>query len=449
MTGKGNVKVSVIIAVYNAERYLRQCLQSIADQTLRDMEILCINDGSTDASLAIAEGFAAKDHRFQVFTKENEGMGAAPARNYGLERARGEYVSVLDSDDFFDLTMLQKAVEKADAANADIVIFGGCEYDDKHGTSRKVDSILNESLIPQMEVFSCRDYPKKLYQLSQGMAWNKLFRRSFLEKYHLRFQRIKYTDDAYFTFAHMALADKIAVIRESLCFYRVNSGSNQSSGITDYPDSSYAPYTTLKASLEAWGLYGMLKQSFVNCAAAFIWRSYDEIGRYDSFAYLHDKLRSEIFADLEIDCQPADFFYDKRLYQWVRQVSGNTAGELAFQAARAFGGNATTGILRFQFPYDRIPQGCRLALIGDDVVGRHYYAQMALNGYCDVVCWAGESNPFRLSSVKGLDALKETKFDYALIACVQPPQIDRAIAVLKKLGTPNKNIILASEKRWA
>jgi len=342
--------------------------------------------------------------------------------------------------------MLQKAVEKADITQADLVIFGGCEYDDKHGTIRKVDSILNESLVPKKEVFSSRYCAEKLYQLTQGMAWNKLFRRNFLQKYNLRFQRIKYTDDAYFTFAYMALAEKITVIRENLCFYRVNSGNNQSSGITNYPDSAYVPYMALKSSLEAWGLYDMLKQSFVNCAATFIRRSYDEIDRYDSFKYLHDKLRGEIFDKLEIGCQSADFFYDKRLYQWVCQVVENTAGELVFQAARAFGGNVTTGILRFQFPYSRIPRGCRLALVGDDVVGRYYYAQLILGGYCDIACWVGESNPFHLSCVRELNALKETAFDYVLVACMQPQQIDRAVSVLKEFSIPDERIVLAYEE---
>lgn len=449
MTREGNVKVSVIVAIYNTDDYLRQCLQSIADQTLRNIEVLCINDGSTDDSLTIAKEFADRDSRFLVFTKQNEGLGGASARNYGLERAQGEYVSILDSDDFFNPLMLQKAVDKADAVSADLVIFGGCEYDDKHGTSRRVNSILNESLIPQSDVFSRRNFSEKLYQLTQGMAWNKLFRRSFLQKYGLRFQRVKYTDDAYFTFAHMALAERITVLNESLCFYRVNSGSNQSSGIADYPDSAYAPYTALKVSLEEWGLYDMLKRSFINCAAAFIRHCYDSIGRYAPFEYLHDKLRGEIFDELEITRQPKGFFYDQRLYQWVCQVCGNAAGELAFKAARAFGGDATTGILRFRPPYDRIPRGSRIALVGDDIAGRHYYTQLVLTGYCDVVCWAGENNPFHLSCVKGLESLRDAKFDLALISYVQSDQVDRAVAALKAASITDEKIILASERRWA
>lgn len=445
----GIPKVSVILSVYNTEKYLRQCLDSIAGQALREIEILCVNDGSTDGSPTILEEYAARDSRFRVFTKENEGLGAAPARNYGLERVSGQYVSVLDSDDFFAPEMLEKAVRRADATDADVVIFGGYEYDDRHGTSRRVDSILNESLIPAGEVFSRQDYAGKLYQLTQGMAWNKLFRRSFLEKLGLRFQRIKYTDDSYFTFAHLALADRLAVVDEPLCHYRVRTGTSQSSGIADYPDSAYRPYTKLRSSLVEWGLYSTLKQSFVNCAAAFIRRSYDEIGRYEPFRYLHEKLRNEVFDELDISGQPESFFYDKRLYQWVRQVMENGPGELAFKAARAFGGDSTTGILRFQFPYDRIPRGSRLALIGDDAVGRHYYAQLTLSGYCDVTIWAGEDNPFRLSCVQGYGALADAAFDYALITSVQPERVDRAIAALTRAGTPGEKIVLASEKRWA
>lgn len=94
------IKVSIIIPVYNTEKYIRKCLESAINQTLTDIEIICINDGSTDNSLNILYEYAAKDSRIRVFTKANEGV--AKARNLGLRHARGEYVGFIDSDDFVD-----------------------------------------------------------------------------------------------------------------------------------------------------------------------------------------------------------------------------------------------------------------------------------------------------------------------------------------------------------
>lgn len=438
-------KVSVVVAVYNAEKYLSQCLESILGQTLRNIEVLCVNDGSTDGSAEILERFAANDNRVQVFYKENEGMGGAPARNFGLERARGEYVSVLDSDDFFELDMLEKAVARAETTGADMVVFGGYEYDDINGNVYKVSSILNEEVIPNKELFSYRDCPDDIFQLSQGMAWNKLYRREFLERTGLRFQKIKFTDDAYFTFAHMVLAEKITVLREFLCYYRVNSGSSQTDGLNHYPDSAYLPYVAVKHSLVEWGAYETVKRSFVNCAAAFLRYFYDKITAYEPFSYLHEKYRSEIFDFLNISGQEKSYFYDERVYLWTRQVMENSSGEILLKAARAYGSPVTTGILRFQFPYQLIPQRSRIAIVGAGIMGRHFYAQLMLSGYCDVVCWAEWENPFQLTYINAYGALKEAEFDYVLIAYMQPRLIKRAVDFLNAIGVPETKIIYGGE----
>lgn len=442
-----NIKVSVIVAVYNAEKFLQQCLDSIAGQSLHNIEIICVNDGSTDRSLEILEKYAEHDNRFCIYTKENEGLGGAPARNFGLERARGEYISILDSDDFFEPDMLEKACQKADGTGADFVIFGGYEYDDKNGNTYKVPSILDEKAVPDKEIFSYLDCPDKIYQISQGMAWNKLYRRKFLERHNLRFQKIKYTDDAYFTFSHMVLAEKITVVKEGLCYYRVNTGSSQTDGLDKYPDSAYLPYTTLKTSLVEWNIYDTVKQSFMNCAVSFMRYFYDKITTYSSFWYLHDKYRNEVFDKLDIKGQQKDYFYDGRTFLWCQQILENSAGEIAFKSARAHGSEMTTGILRFRFPYDQIPKESKIAIIGAGIMGRHYYSQIMLSGYCDVTAWVEEKNPFQLSYIQSYDVLRDAEFDYVLIAYAQKRLIEKAVLYLERIGKDNKKIIFGGTDR--
>lgn len=442
----GEIMVSVILAVYNVEDYLRECLDSILGQTLSDIEVICVNDGSTDASSSILEEYRKRDSRIRVYTKENEGLGGASARNYGLERALGRYVSILDSDDFFAPDMLERTVDRAEVTQADLVIFGGYEYDNRTHSSYPIRGILDDRYIPDSDVFSCRDCADTIYQLTKGMAWNKLFRRSFLEKRGLRFQNIKFSDDAYFTFSHIALADRITVIREPFVNYRVNTGRSQTNGIANYADSSYLPYLKLKKSLMEWGLYETVKQSFINCAVGFMKFCYEKIDRCESFVYLHNKFRDEVFEEFGLTGYDADYFYDRRLAMWVEQVAGHTAEELLFLSARAHGDqDSTTGILRFQFPYDRIPENSRIVVVGDRIVGRNYISQAVLSGCYDVVLWVDETNPRGYVGISGYDAIKDVSFDFILISHTGEGQIREARTRLLSMGIPEERVIIGED----
>lgn len=438
----GTPLVSVVIPVYNVEDYLRECLESVLSQTLRDIEIICVDDGSTDDSPDILQEYAESDERISIYTKENEGVGGASARNLGLSKAVGKYVSILDSDDFFDLSMLEKAVIRAEETNADIVIFGGYEYDEKTHAKRKINGILNECVIPNREVFSRKDCSDDIFQITQGMAWNKLFRRSFLNRYGIKFQKIKFSDDAFFTFSHLALAERISVLREPLINYRFNSGRNQTDGIANYPDSSFAPYIVLKDFLEEKRIYDEIRKSFLNCACGFMKFCYDRIDRCDAFVYLHNKLRNEIFDIFGLAGYAPDVYYDRRVYMWVREVIENSAEEILFKSARGHGGaDSTTGILRFRFPYELIPPNSRIVIVGDRVVGRHYMSQAVLSGRYDVVAWVDEDNPRGYRSICGYDVIESIDYDFVLISYTDRKKTDEAVVRLHEAGVPDYKIL--------
>ena len=115
-------QISVIIPVYNVEPYLRQCLDSVVNQTFGDLQIICVNDGSTDGSLAILEQYAAADNRVEIVNKENGGLNSA--RNAGLDRVTGEYFAIVDSDDWIDLTAYEKLYARAKESDADMTLCG-------------------------------------------------------------------------------------------------------------------------------------------------------------------------------------------------------------------------------------------------------------------------------------------------------------------------------------
>ena len=135
------VKVSIIVPVYNVEKYLSKCLESLINQTLKDIEIICVNDGSTDNSLSILKEYANKDSRIKIIDKQNEGVSVA--RNTGIEVATGEYLIFVDSDDYLVENACEKALNTIEHNNSDICIFGHYDLVDE----KLVKSSVNKDII--------------------------------------------------------------------------------------------------------------------------------------------------------------------------------------------------------------------------------------------------------------------------------------------------------------
>jgi glycosyltransferase involved in cell wall biosynthesis len=424
--------VSVIIPVYNTEPCLRQCLDSVVNQTLSDTEIICINDGSTDNSLSILEEYAKKDSRIKVITKENGG-NAAPARNLGLEIAQGEFLLFLDSDDFFELDMLECLVNRAKECEADVVLCNGDVYNHITGQIQEHRRILNSKYLPLKDVFCYKDYPQRIFEISGGAGWNKLYRHLFLRTYNLKFQNIKITDDVYFNYMHMVLAKRISVVNKKLVHYRKYTGSSQIDNLVNYPDSSHLPHIEIMKTLLEFGIYQEVKQSHIQEIILSMRYTYSIMNSFEKIKYLHDKYRNQIFKELDILGQPQDFFYDKNLYLWCRQIIENSAEELLFQASKQYGhidDFDITAVLRFKFPYELIEKDSKIILYGKGNTGKYYYVQALLSGYCRIVLWL--ENPKQMEMVD---------YDKILIAYASEELISKAKNDLLELGVPEDKIV--------
>ena len=209
---ENDIKVSVIIPVYNVENYLRQNLQSVADQTIRDIEIICVDDGSTDSSYSIIEEFAEKDSRFIPVKQENGGAGAA--RNNGLRRARGKYLSFLDSDDFFDPAMLEEAYNKAEETKADFVVFGSDQYYEDTNEFKSVSWVVRYPELPPYQPFGRRAMTDNIFKVFVGWAWDKLYNREWVLQNNLWFQEQRTSNDMLFVFSAVAIAKRIAYVEK-------------------------------------------------------------------------------------------------------------------------------------------------------------------------------------------------------------------------------------------
>ena len=244
-------KVSVIMPVYNVAKYLPMCLESIVSQTLTDIEILCVNDGSTDNSLDVLQQFEEKDKRIIIIDKKNEGSGIA--RNTALERAQGEYVYFVYSDDWLDNNdVLKKITERADSENLDILIFGGLSCYENNGKIKKSKGGYSLKNLPNKyknRVFSSKDIRKDIFKFP-STVWTKLYRREFLIKNNIKFQTLGVGQDQLPFFHSMITGERIAVLDECLYCYRKNRAG---SAMTVKKKKNFSPIYVV------WGIEELLK----------------------------------------------------------------------------------------------------------------------------------------------------------------------------------------------
>ena len=219
---ENEVLVSAIMPVYNSEEYLEKTLDSLVNQTLREIEIICVNDASTDNSLEIINEYKKKDKRIKVINNQIN-MGAAVSRNTGLENASGKYVIFLDADDFFYPHMCKQSFETAENFKSDIVIFGYETYEaDSYNENVpffKIKKFKNKEITEQSQKVDL------LYYVNLA-PWNKLVNREMLIRNNIKFQDIPNANDVYFSVTAMLSADKIMVLEDVLLkYYLGNKGS--------------------------------------------------------------------------------------------------------------------------------------------------------------------------------------------------------------------------------
>ena len=220
--------VSVIIPVYYTEKYLRECLDSIVNQTLKDIEIICVNDGSVDGSLRILEEYQEKDPRITVISQANAGLSAA--RNSGMKYARGEYIDFLDSDDLLELNALETAYKIAKDRNLDIIQFEREMFFDSEKLARNPPFHIKQ-IIESTEVMSGIQYvisskSQGTYVVSVCFA---LWRRAFLEKHGIVFKEGIIHEDNLFSFHAYMAADRVMRIPDRFYLRRVREKSTMTS----------------------------------------------------------------------------------------------------------------------------------------------------------------------------------------------------------------------------
>lgn len=269
-------KVSVILPAYNVEDYIEECLDSLLNQTLKEIEIICVDDGSTDGTLDILHQYEKRDGRVKVLQQQNQFAGVA--RNNGMKYATGEYIIFLDSDDFFEGTMLEKMYEEGKRVNADLVLCGGRIFDDSTKEIKPAPWYLKTQILPQELPFSYKDTNGELLNAISPAPWTKLFKRTFVEESGLQFQPFQNSNDVYFIFVAVCTSERITYVDEPFINYRKGMTTNLQSKKHLAPLCFLDAYCSAYKTLVSKGVYEYVKKGFkssVISGCLYNYNSYD------------------------------------------------------------------------------------------------------------------------------------------------------------------------------
>lgn len=251
--------ISVIVPVYNVEQYLEECLDSLVAQTYKNMEFICINDGSTDSSLQILQEYAKKDVRIKIVDKPNEGYGKT--MNRGLDMASSPWIGIVESDDFVENTMFERLYQETEGSEADLIKCNFYKYKEKEGRTIDDNWLYSKELLGK--VICPLDHPE-IYDVHSSI-WAGLYRKSFLDTNQIRFNETPGAayQDIGFHFKVLSCAGKMKIIEDALLYYRmdnINSSIYNPTKIFCVADEMHVIETYIKSQPEErreklWPIY--------------------------------------------------------------------------------------------------------------------------------------------------------------------------------------------------
>ena len=301
-------KVSVIIPTYNSEEFLVNCLETVINQTLKEIEIICVDDGSIDNTLYILKNYAKKDERITILKQKNLNVGFA--RNAGLTVAKGKYLSFLDSDNFFDLNMLEEMYEKIIKEKSDIIICQNKTFDNDNGLldEESLSYNLKFDLISNINRFSVHEISNSIFQLFEGWAWDKLFRTDFILSNNIKFPNIINFNDNQFTYTALCKAKSITTLQKK--FVTKMNGHQKSLSLNKKHIFNFVlEFDIIKYNLKKLNLYHLVKKSFWKWVVQFCITQLKNIDK-DSKEYLYKILNKKFnYWNYVFNSSPSDNNY--------------------------------------------------------------------------------------------------------------------------------------------
>ena len=301
------MKISVILTTYNVENYIEECIDSILGQTYKDFELIIIDDGSTDNTLEILK---TKYNNLNIV--ENSHVGVAKCRNLGISLARGDYICILDSDDFFEKNMLECMIIQMEKYKADMAISSAYKFDTITKDEIITKYMLKEEVYKGYDCFSPDNIKNGIFQLTVANAWGKMFKKDLITKNNLFFQDLKNSNDVLFVFSAIVKSKIIVPVNIPLVHYRANNLTSIQGKKKEFPFEFIKAYEALQQYLINQNLYEKYKQSFIKMIInIFLWNinAVDEKTQLKIYSLLKEKYYD--YFNFEDYCEIKDENYKK------------------------------------------------------------------------------------------------------------------------------------------
>lgn len=377
--------ISVLIPIYQVRAYLAQCLDSVIHQTYQNLEIILVDDGSTDGSGEICDQYAGRDARIKVIHKENGGL--VSARKAGLQAASGELIAYVDSDDWIDPETYQAMYQMMEDNDADVVVAGHWEH------SRDEEWPVNNFIAPgvyQSQDLTEKVFSRMLYEPSIGFwglspaVWDKLFKRNLVFDYQMRVdERIWDGEDHAFVYSAILDAKCVCISEKNFYHHRIREGS---------------------------------------VAVAYDQKCFERFSYL--FCHLKDQFSKSPYWSGVLEKQ---FPYQMRWFLWK-----HIRTELGIQAE-----------MEYIFPFGKVEKGMRIALYGAGEVGRIFYHQIRMTGYGKIVAWVSKDHRTCRDReiVESPEKLLDIPCDVVVIAVQQKPVADSIRRDLLNMGIDEGKIV--------
>lgn len=363
--------VSVIIPFYNEEQYIGDCLISLIKQTYKNIEIICVDDGSTDNGAMIVKAIQQSDSRISLIQQEN--MNAGTARNVGFSKAKGEYVLFLDSDDFFSPSMVERMLNKALSTNSDIVFCTGYGLNVITKETYMMPPVGKDNAsFPNKEVFSSADTTDGIFQLSVTWAWDKMYRTDFIRKNDIFFQGTKVCNDLVFVCLSYLFSERITSVNQHFICHRTNIASSLYSAGERNWKCLFEALSELENRLICEDLYNKHRISFLNLVVEnivyYLLMRFTDGNCFNSFYTYYKNNVSDHYNFMQY---PKEIYRDDFAYNIIKSLENDSKDSFLLNCIHLLNAKQSEALRvsnskKWCLPYDLIVNKKKIIICGEN-----------------------------------------------------------------------------------
>ena len=444
-----DIKVSIVVPFYNAELYISKCLFSLINQSYRNIEVICVDDGSDDDGAEIVKATQNVDPRVKLIQQDNQYAGVA--RNNGFQYATGKYVIFFDADDYAEPACVERMLEAIEGEEADVAICSAKGLDNLSFREHSLGTcVLNAEALPKNNnVFSPLEAKDSLFQITAGWAWDKIFRTDFIRDNNLEFQDLRSSNDALFVNLACALANKIAIVPEILVVHRTHVTSSLEYTKETHWKCAVNMLRALRMDLIKRDLFETFGASYANFAVgtlvAYLTSTYN-VGILDE---IYTSINGGLVEELGLFAFSREQFLDKRIFDSFKYATENPLSDFLCHHIRFLDeilqenneliwdwdhyiqnlkftvddlAEKSRKSKHWYFPEERYPNVSKYAIYGFGKVGKDFSWQLANSKHSELVAIIDKNyetiNEPYLKDIKvgDLSILSDIEYDYVIIS---------------------------------